>query len=71
MAGITDIVTFMQGLIKSVNGVTAAINAGGLASTPTATTATAGSETLPSAPAGFLVVTRASGSQIKIPYYNP
>jgi len=37
----------------------------------TATTATGGSATLPSNPAGFLsVVNPATGATVKIPYYN-
>ena len=34
-----------------------------------ATTATAGSGTLPSAPVGFIIVT-VKGQQYKVPYYN-
>ena len=38
----------------------------------TATSASAGSVALPSAPAGFLVVTNpATGQPVKIAYYNP
>jgi hypothetical protein len=36
-----------------------------------ATTATAGSATLPASPAGFFVVKLSTGSTVKIPYYNP
>lgn len=37
----------------------------------TATTATAGSATLPSAPAGFLSVTNpVTGATVKVPFYN-
>lgn len=35
-----------------------------------ATTATAGSRTLPAAPAGFIEVT-VNGESKKVPYYNP
>lgn len=34
------------------------------------TTATAGSATLPSAPAGFVTLTFSDGSSGKVPYYN-
>ena len=37
----------------------------------TATTATAGAETLPAAPAGFLNITLPDGTSAKVPYYNP
>jgi hypothetical protein len=37
---------------------------------PTATTATAGTRTLPSSPAGFLEI-NVSGTLYKLPYYNP
>ncbi len=36
----------------------------------TTTTATAGAQTLPANPAGFLVHTLESGTQVRIPYYN-
>lgn len=36
----------------------------------TSTTATAGAQTLPANPAGFIIVTLPNGSTVKIPYYN-
>lgn len=36
----------------------------------TTTSATAGAQTLPANPAGFLVHTLANGSQVRVPYYN-
>lgn len=69
MSTFTDIITNMKALAQNVASITQAINAGGLASTPTATTATAGTATLPAQPVGFLVITRKDGTQIKIPYY--
>jgi hypothetical protein len=37
----------------------------------TSATATAGAQTLPASPAGFLAVTLPDGTAVKIPYYNP
>lgn len=37
----------------------------------TSASATAGAQTLPANPAGFLAVTLPDGTAVKIPYYNP
>lgn len=37
----------------------------------TSTSATAGGQTLPANPAGFMAVTLPDGTAVKIPYYNP
>lgn len=37
----------------------------------TTTTATAGAETLPANPAGFLAITLPDGSAARVPYYLP
>lgn len=42
----------------------------GLLNNTSSTTATAGSATLPAAPAGFMNVT-INGQSFKVPYYNP
>jgi hypothetical protein len=51
-------------LIETVRGI---FPVGGA----TSTTATAGAQTLPANPAGFLAVTLPDGTAVKIPYYNP
>ena len=39
--------------------------------TATSTSATAGAQTLPANPAGFINITLPSGTAIKVTYYNP
>ena len=39
--------------------------------TSTATSATAGAQTLPANPAGFIDITLPNGTAVKVPYYNP
>ena len=54
----------MAQLIETIRGI---FPIGGA----TSTTATAGAQTLPANPAGFMAVTLPDGTAVKIPYYNP
>lgn len=57
-------------VLRSLNGILTALGKIFPVISGTATSATAGAATLPSAPAGFLVITLPSGASAKVPYYN-
>lgn len=69
MASIDDVVTTMKNAVVALGGLTQTINKVFPQTGGTATSATGGSATLPSAPVGFVVVTLPSGSVVKLPYY--
>lgn len=65
------LVSALQSLVQATNAQTQALAKVLAAVQSTATTATAGSAALPSAPAGFLNSTRPdTGAAIKVPFYN-
>lgn len=69
--GLTNLITTLQSLVVSANTINQTIAKVFPQSIGVATTATAGSQTLPANPAGFLVVLNpATGATVKIPYYN-
>lgn len=70
MAGINDVVSNINNLIRSVGAIGSTLSKSFPQLTGTATTATGGSATLPSAPVGFIVITLPSGASAKLPYYN-
>ena len=70
-SGTAPLVTVNQQGVIALNAIVTAIKAVFPQSSTTATSATAGSETLPAQPAGFLIVSLPGGSEVKIPYYNP
>jgi hypothetical protein len=70
MAGISDVVTGLQNLVRSVGTIASSLSTAFPQSGATATTATGGGATLPGAPAGFLVVKLPNGTVGKVPYYN-
>ena len=70
-SGTSPLVTVNQLGVQALNAIVAAIKAVFPQLTGTSGTASAGSATLPAAPAGFVDVTLPSGAQVKLPYYNP
>jgi len=66
-----DLVMAVKNSNQIMGQLIAAIKAAFPQNASTATTATAGSATLPATPAGFLVVNNpVTGLAVKIPYYN-
>ena len=63
-------ISVLQNGVKALNNVAVTIGKVFPAASGTATSATAGSATLPANPAGFIVVTLPSGTSAKVPYYN-
>ena len=61
----------LANLNRSLDLLTAAMKAALPVVQSTAAAATAGSATLPTAPAGFLNVTLPNGTAAKVAYYNP
>ncbi len=70
MASLDDLVSNIKNGVIAIGNLTTAIKAVFPQLTTTATSATAGAQTLPSNPAGFLNVTLPNGTPCKIPYYN-
>lgn len=69
--GMSDLITAIKNGNTLLSQVLTAIKAVFPQTLGTATTATAGTETLPAAPAGFLtVVNPVTGASVKIPYYD-
>lgn len=76
--GASQLVTVNQNGVVALNAILQAIKANTAAlqavfpqGTGVSTTATAGAQTLPANPAGFVNVTLPNGSQARVPYYNP
>ena len=69
--GLDTLVTSVKNGVQAISGIQAAIGKIFPQATGTATTATGGSATLPSAPVGFIQVFVPSlNATVKIPYYN-
>jgi len=62
--------TAAQQAVIAINGLNQALSNTLPVVQSVATTATAGSATLPGAPAGFLNITLPNGHAAKVPYYN-
>ena len=70
-AGVSNLaIQLLRTIAQQISALTAAVTTVFPQQTGTAPTATGGSETLPGAPAGFIVVTLPSGAIAKIPFYN-
>lgn len=69
-ATLDDVVTAMKNAVVQMGNLTKAISTVFPQTGGTASTATGGSATLPSAPVGFVVVTLPTGSVVKLPYYS-
>ena len=62
--------TTLQNLVQALNSINTTLGKVFPQGLGTATTATAGTATLPSAPVGFLeVMNPATGASVKVPYY--
>jgi len=71
VTGLGDLITTIKNLVLSANTINQTIARVFPQAIATATSATAGAETLPANPAGFLVVVNpVTGTSVKIPYYN-
>lgn len=69
---LSDLITVLKQLCISANTINQTIAKVFPQAIGTANTATGGAQTLPANPAGFLsVVNPATGSTVKVPYYNP
>lgn len=69
--GFTDLVTTLKNLVVSANTINQTIAKVFPQTSATSATAIAGAATLPANPVGFLVVLNpATGTSVKIPYYN-
>lgn len=65
------IISVLQNGVRALGALTVAVKAVFPAASGTATTASAGSATLPANPAGFIVVTNPeTGVAVKVPFYN-
>ena len=69
-SGTSPLVTVNQNGVIALGMIVQAIKAVFATITGTSTTATAGSATLPGAPAGFISITLPNGDTGKVPYYN-
>lgn len=63
--------TATQNLVVAFNNLNTTMNKVLPVVQSTATTATAGTATLPASPAGFLNITLPNGTAAKVPYYLP
>lgn len=70
MAELDEINTTIKGLVQQVSALTQAVNAAFPSASTIATSASAGTLTLPSNPSGFLIVRFGDVTQ-KVPLYNP
>ena len=71
LSGFDTLVTAVKNGVQAISGIQTAIGKIFPQATGTATTATGGSATLPSAPVGFIQVFIPSlNATVKIPYYN-
>lgn len=71
IAGLTNLITTLNNLVKAVNGVNTTIARVFPQSISTSATATGGAATLPANPEGFIdVADPVTGTTIRIPYYN-
>ena len=57
-------------LVQATNSLSSTMKAALPVVQSTATSATAGAQTLPANPAGFLLITLPNGTAAKVPYYN-
>ena len=62
--------TILQNIVKAISSLNQTINNIFPSATGTATSATAGSATLPAQPAGVVTVV-VNGATVKVPYYLP
>lgn len=67
----TPLINQLQQSTQAIANLTAAIKAFFPQQGGTSATATAGAATLPANPVGFINVTLTTGTNVKIPYYNP
>lgn len=70
MTSFDTIITVLQQAVQAINRLQQTCSKAFPQTVGTATSATAGAQTLPANPAGFLVVTLPSGATAKVPYYN-
>ena len=70
MAAIDDLVSNLKNGVTNLGLVVQAIKSVFPQMTGTAATATSGAATLPSQPAGFIIVNLPNGTTVKTPYYN-
>lgn len=71
MASIEDVLSALQNAVTAINRLNQTLEAAfPQANAAVTTSATAGAQTLPANPSGFLTVT-VSGSAYKVPLYNP
>ena len=71
MAGLTDLVSWAKNAVIALNTLNQTVAKVFPQAIGTATTATGGSATLPANPVGFLTITNpATGTTVKVPYYN-
>lgn len=64
------IISVLQNGVRALNGIWTVVGKSFPQVTGTATSATAGAATLPSNPAGFIVLTLPDGSSAKVPFYD-
>lgn len=67
---LTDLVTVLQQGVRNIGQLVQAMRTIFPQQTGTSPTASAGAETLPANPAGFIVVSLPDGTSAKVPYYN-
>ena len=70
MASLDDVVSNIKNGVTNLGQLIQVIKNVFPQMTGTSTTATAGAETLPTAPAGFIIVTLPNGTTVKVPFYN-
>ena len=70
MASLDDIVSTGKGVVQNLANIYQAIKSVFPQQTGTASSATGGAASLPSNPAGFIVVSLPNGTIGKVPFYN-
>lgn len=68
--GSADLASVQRNGVRVLSGILTALNSIFPIISGTASSASAGSATLPTNPAGFIVVTLPDGSSAKVPYYE-
>lgn len=70
--GISDLITVLKNMVGAANTINQTISKVFLQTIGDSPTATSGSETLPSNPAGFIeIFNPVTSAIVKVPYYNP
>jgi len=71
VAGSSLLASVNQNGVEALNAILQTLRRSFPQTVGTATTATAGAQTLPANPAGFLSLSLPDGTQVRVPYYLP